>query len=45
MGSLTAAVATPLAAAIAAPLVLLAVAIADARRAWGHPPEEAAPPF
>ncbi|MFI2650699.1 low temperature requirement protein A [Micromonospora fulviviridis] len=45
VGSLTAAVATPLAAAIAAPLVLLAVAIADARRAWGHPPEEAAPPF
>ncbi|WP_262285971.1 low temperature requirement protein A [Micromonospora sp. MA102] len=43
--SLTAAVATPLVAAFAAPLVLLGVAIADARRAWGHPPEEAAPPF
>jgi low temperature requirement protein LtrA len=35
----------PLAAAIAAPLVLLGVAVADARRAWGRPPEAAAPPF
>ncbi|MFC0032557.1 low temperature requirement protein A [Micromonospora chaiyaphumensis] len=43
--SLTAAFATPLVAAFAAPLVLLGVAIADARRAWGRPPEEAAPPF
>ncbi|MEU1688884.1 low temperature requirement protein A [Micromonospora sp. NPDC005707] len=42
---LTAAIATPLVAAFAAPLVLLGVAIADARRAWGRPPEEAAPPF
>ncbi|KAB1911591.1 low temperature requirement protein A [Micromonospora sp. AMSO31t] len=42
---LTAAIATPLVAAIAAPLVLLGVAVADARRAWGSPPEEAAPPF
>ncbi|MEU1840220.1 low temperature requirement protein A [Micromonospora chersina] len=42
---LTAAVATPLVAAIAAPLVLIGVAVADARRAWGRPPEAAAPPF
>lgn len=35
----------PLVAAVAAPLVLLAVAVADARRAQGHPPEPAAPPF
>ncbi|MEU9826342.1 low temperature requirement protein A [Micromonospora chersina] len=42
---LTAAVATPLVAAIAAPLVLVGVAVADARRAWGRPPEAAAPPF
>ncbi|MEU4480183.1 low temperature requirement protein A [Micromonospora sp. NPDC023966] len=35
----------PLAAAIAAALVLLGVAVADARRAWGRPPEAAAPPF
>ncbi|MEU0156719.1 low temperature requirement protein A [Micromonospora fulviviridis] len=35
----------PLAAAIAAPLVLLGVAVADARRARGRPPEAAAPPF
>ncbi|WNM37918.1 low temperature requirement protein A [Micromonospora halotolerans] len=42
---LTGAIATPLVAAFAAPLVLLGVAVADARRAWGRPPEEAAPPF
>ncbi|MEV0427850.1 low temperature requirement protein A [Micromonospora sp. NPDC050495] len=35
----------PLVAAVAAPLVLLAVAVADARRARGRPPEPAAPPF
>jgi low temperature requirement protein LtrA len=35
----------PLVAAIAASLVLLGVAVADARRAWGRPPEAAAPPF
>ncbi|MFC4144731.1 low temperature requirement protein A [Micromonospora mangrovi] len=35
----------PLASAWAAALVLLAVAVADARRAWGRPPEAAAPPF
>ncbi|SBT43704.1 Low temperature requirement protein LtrA [Micromonospora auratinigra] len=35
----------PLYAAAAAALVLLAVAVADARRAWGRPPEKAAPPF
>ncbi|MGW5669934.1 low temperature requirement protein A, partial [Micromonospora sp. NPDC003776] len=33
----------PLFSAVAATLVLLAVAIADARRAWGRPPEPAAP--
>ncbi|MCZ7476298.1 low temperature requirement protein A [Micromonospora sp. WMMC273] len=35
----------PLVAAILAALVLTAVAVADARRAWGRPPEEAATPF
>ena len=35
----------PLISAAAAAVVLLAVAIADARRAWGKPPEAAAPPF
>ncbi|SCG65408.1 low temperature requirement protein A [Micromonospora inositola] len=31
--------------AAAAAVVLLGVALADARRAWGRPPEAAAPPF
>ncbi|MEU4792770.1 low temperature requirement protein A [Micromonospora tulbaghiae] len=35
----------PLVAAILAAVVLTAVAVADARRAWGRPPEEAATPF
>ncbi|SCF02573.1 low temperature requirement protein A [Micromonospora mirobrigensis] len=35
----------PLLSAVAAALVLAAVAVADARRAWGRPPEAAAPPF
>ncbi|MER7268260.1 hypothetical protein ABT344_08130 [Micromonospora carbonacea] len=26
-------------------VALLAVAVADARRAWGRPPEQPAPPF
>ncbi len=35
----------PLVAAGFAAAVLTAVAVADARRAWGRPPEDAAPPF
>ena len=35
----------PLVAAILAAVVLTVVAVADARRAWGRPPEEAATPF
>ncbi|UFN92713.1 low temperature requirement protein A [Micromonospora aurantiaca (nom. illeg.)] len=35
----------PLVAAILAAVILTAVAVADARRAWGRPPEEAATPF
>ncbi|MFC0002986.1 low temperature requirement protein A [Micromonospora siamensis] len=35
----------PLFSAALAALVLGAVAVADARRAWGRPPEAAAPPF
>ncbi|WP_432954462.1 low temperature requirement protein A [Micromonospora haikouensis] len=34
-----------LVSAAAAALALLAVAVADARRAWGRPPEQPAPPF
>ncbi|MFE9690815.1 low temperature requirement protein A [Micromonospora sp. NPDC005806] len=34
-----------LASAATAAVVLLGVAVADARRAWGRPPEAAAPPF
>ncbi|MFR9778514.1 low temperature requirement protein A [Micromonospora sp. MS34] len=37
--------AAPLVSAAAAALVLLGVAVADARRAWGRPPEPANPPF
>lgn len=35
----------PLIASAVAAAVLAAVAVADARRAWGKPPEAAAPPF
>ncbi|MFF0658019.1 low temperature requirement protein A [Micromonospora tulbaghiae] len=35
----------PLVAAALAAVVLTAVAVADARRAWGRPPEQAATPF
>ncbi len=35
----------PLAAGVYAVVVLAAVAVADLRRAWGRPPEAAAPPF
>ncbi|NES14625.1 MULTISPECIES: low temperature requirement protein A [Micromonospora] len=35
----------PLISAAAAALVLFGVAMADARRAWGRPPEAAAPPY
>lgn len=35
----------PLVASGFAAAVLTAVAVADARRAWGRPPEDAAPPF
>ncbi|WP_433493695.1 low temperature requirement protein A [Micromonospora sp. CA-248089] len=35
----------PLVATGVAAVVLTAVAVADARRAWGRPPEDAAPPF
>ncbi|KXK61594.1 low temperature requirement protein A [Micromonospora rosaria] len=36
---------TPLIASALVVAVLLVVAVADARRAWGRPPEQATPPF